>query len=267
MYILNLTGTICAVLLLGVQTGKTVVTTTAQPHWDLASEIAVSRGTSPDAYSLLAQIGLQNHLPIGIALSASPELCSKPFALSSSQGMNMARFIEQFNRQFAGYRMSLSDGVLQIEARPLPSEEAKFLELRLPEFRANSGFMSQQATSLWMQIRAQIAPTEGTAFLGGRSIGSEVLPAIRADNVTVREALDRIIQQGHGGIWVVHEEKFDPHMPDPVELYGYIGEEVVIEHSLRCPVPAKEGGQGEVREEPPATQKLAGSPQRTTEAR
>jgi hypothetical protein len=188
------------------------------------------------ALRTLLEIGVDNHIPIGLVLAAAPDtsICKKPLNLSERE-LKIADLITAID-SLPDYRAYLQDGVLDIVPISPPSNTAMLLDMRLSEFRSSAEPHSIMGSNLWMFIRAVLAPTEGTVGGGLSSTTVERVPGIDVTNQTVKSILNSIVDKGSGGVWILRSstiKNLSSATPKPYEIYGYVGEEQLVQ-SIGC---------------------------------
>jgi hypothetical protein len=82
-----------------------------------------------------------------------------------------------------------------------------------------------------MFIRAVIAPSQGSAFVGGSSTTLETVSGIQVTGQNVTTILNNIVDEGSSAAWVLHSSEINDLSPStklPYEVYGFSGEETLL---------------------------------------
>jgi hypothetical protein len=203
----------------------------------LTSVLKVQKASNGPAFRDLLAIGVDNHIPIGIVLGATPEAGMCEVSLGLSEGsIKVADLITAVQSKLPSYRADLQNGVLNIIPASPSTDTKSLLDMKLSEFRSSPEPHSILGTNLWMFIRAVIAPKEGTAGGGLSPTTVERVPGIDVTNQTVRSILNLIIDKGSGGVWILRSsmiKNLSPTTARPYEIYGYVGEEQFVQ-SIAC---------------------------------
>lgn len=190
--------------------------------------IVVSGSTS--AFETLIHFGIDNQIPLGIVIDQNHRICQFPID-RGTRTMKLSEFVEEFNSKLPGYRAVLQSGILNIYPTELALPTKKLLDLKIPEFHSGPDSHQGLGVNLWMFIRAVIAPSEGSAFVGGDSTTRETVSGIQLNGQTVSAILNHIVDKGGGAAWVLHSsviKGLSPATKQPYEIYGYSGEETLL---------------------------------------
>jgi hypothetical protein len=189
-------------------------------------------------YLGLIEATAANALPLGIVLDASPETgtCSHHFDLPAGD-IPLSSLIRVINSSFPNHRAMLRNGVLEITPWPLPPHVGDFLNLKLDHFRSNADTDEGHSVSLWMWVRAVIAPHEGTAYEGFSSSHPETVQPLELREQSVEAILNDIAGLGKGGLWILRAadlKTLSPSTPIPFMVYDYVGSQPGAQGVLAC---------------------------------
>ncbi len=205
---------------------------------NLDTVIRVQEGSAGSAFTELAAIGFDNHIPIGIVLGGAKgsDICGTTLDLKPGE-MTVAELIATIRARMPGYQADLKRGVLDISPTPLPDHAAAFLGLSIGHFHSDPEPLSLLGRNLWPHIRGVIAPGEGTDMSGLFSLSAERVEGMDVANETVESILNRIVDKGNAGMWILKASKLKALSSEtamPYEIYGYVGEDRSLAVNLTC---------------------------------
>ena len=198
------------------------------------SEIVLS-DMAPSAFRTIIDTALDNAIPIGITLDPKHRLCDAVMNVGRKRE-KLSSFISEVNSAVPGYRSEFRNGVLRVHPIDPSTPTQSFLDLRIPEFHSGSDTHRGLGVNLWMFIRAEIAPGQGTGFVGGSAPVREIVPGIDTKGETVQTILDRIVRKGRGAAWILDASKLrdlSKNTPRPYEIFAYSENAQALRH-LEC---------------------------------
>jgi hypothetical protein len=184
------------------------------------------------AFSDLLALGLHNHLPIGIVVGDGPDLniCRTP--LRFTQGtMTVAELIGAIEVAVPGYQAEIQNGVLDLTPNEPSDNTARFLAMRLTHFEIAPQAHQEMGYMLWGAVYGLLAPSAGRNLSHLRSMSAETVPGIDVSNASVKSILNKIVDEGNGGVWVLRTSPLKTLSADtgnPIEVHGYVGEETLF---------------------------------------
>jgi hypothetical protein len=189
-----------AAVLLGQAVSPERLEPTTARHAAITLETKVQiHGGHGNAFRSLMETGLSNHIPMGVVIGKDQSICKDVLGTELKTG-TVAELIDEIEHDIPGYRAELRQGVLNVEPYTLTASGQRFLTYRLRKFHSGPESMVMMSFNLWMWYRAEIVPEEGQAFAGAISSTADT----------------------------------DLEMRNPYEVYGYVGNEAVIQMSLGC---------------------------------
>lgn len=161
------------------------------------------------AAKAIVQIAIDNHLPLGLVLDKKG-LCEIQLHSPDAATMSAVQLASELNRQLATYDFTWANGSLTGRPRALSQNAADLLGYRIREFKTNNidTHRSMEET-LWMFIRAQLYPDQGTGFMGGVPPNEERVAGFSASDQTVEQILDHIARLGWGAVWIIRTPPTD----------------------------------------------------------
>ena len=199
-------------------------------HPVITPSLPVVVSGSSSAFGTIIDFGIDNKIPLGIVIDRNHRICRYPFD-GGRRTLQLSEFVDELNAKLPGYRAVLQDEILNIYPSELAGPTKNLLELKIPEFHSGPDSHRGLGVNLWMFVRAVIAPSEGSAFVGGDSTTRETVSGIQVNGQTVTAILNRIVDKGSGGAWVLHSSEIkdlSPSTQQPYEVYGYSGEEMLL---------------------------------------
>ena len=140
-------------------------------------------------------------MPLGVIL-ADQRFCEIKVNIKSEKQSALS-ILNQMVSQLDGYKWAIEDGVVVIEPKDITKAASEFLRLVVPRYASPEGKIEAQNMYLWMDVRAILRPSEGTA-LHILSSGADVtLPPIDVKNESIRKNLNRLVLRPPGGAWVL----------------------------------------------------------------
>lgn len=191
-----------------------------------------------NALSSVLRIGVDNQIPLGIVLGGGQldDLCDLNVEWPAGT-TTLRRFVSMINRDMPRYQASWRMGVLVLEPVSLSRDVEQLLGLQLKSFSSPPENFAILGSNLWMNIRSTISPTQGTIGGGFSSTMSETLPEVKMMNKSVESALNTIVNQGSGAVWILHGaevKNLEATTQQPYRIYGYVGESEMIKSRLGC---------------------------------
>lgn len=175
----------------------------------------------------LVEVAQRFNVPMGIEwLDSSPAEAAVPLQLRDT---TVGGLLAQILAQQPGYQFRLDDGVVHVFVEPLADDQCNFLNIRLREFSLEKASMPEARFRLWGAIISQLHPRGGYGGgWGGESMYKDFdVPKISfvGQNLTVRQALNRIVVAQGNALWVVRiraremmeGEPFYVQIPGPSE--------------------------------------------------
>jgi hypothetical protein len=141
----------------------------------------------------------------------------------------VGRLLSQILAQQPGYELRLEDGVVHVFSRSLLEDQCNFLNIRLREFSLEKANMAAARFHLWGAIISHLHPQGGYGGgWGGVSMYKDFDVSritFTCQNVTVRQALSKIVVAQGNALWVVRirerqmmeGEPFYVQIPSPTE--------------------------------------------------
>ncbi|HVC47521.1 MAG TPA: hypothetical protein VND90_09775 [Terracidiphilus sp.] len=196
----------------------------------LNTTVHVLETSAGSAFSDLVAVGLQNHLPIGIVVGEGPDsdICRVPLNFTQ-ETMTVADLIAVIEAGMPGYRAEIQNGVLDIAPKQLPDNTARFLEMRLARFQAAPQTQTVMGFTLWGSIDGILAPRAGRDLNILLSMSAETVPGMDVSNASVKSILNKIVDEGNGGVWVLRTSQLKTLSAEtrmPYDIDGYVGEDL-----------------------------------------
>lgn len=182
----------------------------------------------------LIEVGVQNHLPLAVLLD-DDSLCV-PRQPATNSSLTLKELQRQVQTEVPTYRVEIEANMVSVRPAELTQEMRDVLSLRIPRFKTQPTSAEELGIDLWMNIRAVLVPSQGSAFIGGIQKGSEAIPAMDMSDATVESIMNRIVTRGSGGIWVMYpvSRGWQSHPAEmPFTILSYSGDEVYL-RQLSC---------------------------------
>jgi len=208
--------------------------THARPKPVTSNTILEGWVASDNVLTSLVRVGFSNRVPLGIIIEGD-SLCAYK-AIGNNADTTVGNLIGQLGTQVPGYMGEVRNGTLFIHPTAMKENTLHALDLVIPHFTTGPTNAQAMGVSLWMYIRAVLVPQEGSAFVGGTQRDAETLPSLEASRLTVHDILDRVITQGQGGLWIVHEVPADWQShpkANPFDILSYSGD-YEASKSIKC---------------------------------
>lgn len=161
----------------------------------------VEQVTLVDALLRLAQ---QHHLPLGIEY-VDLEALREPIKLKLTQ-TSIAEALDAIVAQSKGYEWRLSEGVVIVSHVGVPSGRGQnLLDRTLPQFAIPKCTLAEASNLLRMALDRDLHPDiRGWAGSYNPGSGEKLIGPLTLRNVTVREALNRLVHDLKDAAWVIH---------------------------------------------------------------
>lgn len=198
----------------------------ARPEATLDSTVSVGKRPGSDSVlQQLVQIGDRNHLPLGIGIGfdKNSSICRNDWGIPEG-AITLGQLTSVLNRELPGFHVELQNGVLNVIPLSVSPGMTEMLDLKLPEFRSNPETQSMLAISLWLFVRAVIAPQEGTGYVGASSTSEQLVGGMSLKDTTVRQVLNQIVAQADGALWIFRDPnvgRVSPDLQRPYDIYVY----------------------------------------------
>ena len=187
------------------------------------------------AYEALITAVIATNIPLGVVLGNDRTLCSASIPQAAVRSIfSLGQLIATFNDNARGYHASLTDRVLDIVPTAEESGSNDMLNLKVGSFASPPSTMGRLAIRLWFAIQAVLHPEQGSAFAGSLSPAAEEIPALTLDGRTVKEILNKVVQEGHGGVWVYQSNNPSSSTTIPFQIRSYVGEKELIQRLAKC---------------------------------
>lgn len=208
----------------------------AQTHTTLESSTAKLVVPTPNgiAADVLISIATANHIPLGI-VSQSRSLCETSIRSSLKGDVVISDVVSELNKEVPSYHFAWESNTLIARPRMLSASTENLLAYRLREFKTNSKDTHLgMVESLWIFIRGQLYPDQGTGFVGGSPANEEMLSGFTVYDQTVEQILDQIVHLGSGGAWLIKASPNDWRTSRrmPFRAFGYIGDSDTLAHTI-----------------------------------
>jgi hypothetical protein len=167
----------------------------------LERSISSFHSANESAVTAILRFGRENHIPLGIVLSE--RLCSTSFADLKIDHASGREALDRLAASIPAYSWHLQWGTVDFVPSDMPAATDQFLSLRVSPYSVPRDTLQAQAAYEWMNIRASLRPTEGTAFSVLSSADSAKWPALSMGPGTVDEVLDRLVGREPGGAWLL----------------------------------------------------------------
>ncbi len=167
------------------------------------SEYSLSASGLADA---LTRVANQFRLPMGIEWVRN-ETALRNLNLAWKQDTVRA-ILSSVTRAYPGYAFRIERGVVHVFRRDLVNEKQNFLNLKVPEsFEArdeSGGFANQQLLYVVQNMVTPRSLPPGAGVGGDYATGMEEKPlTLQLGGVTVREALEILVEASEHKVWVV----------------------------------------------------------------
>lgn len=162
-------------------------------------------------YSLMAgsllqalhRVATDFKLPMGVEWMRDNDSL-KPVRLSWT-GTSVKNVIERVVAEYPAYRISTDRSIIHVFRDDIRSDPTNPLELRLGPLEINEELSTASGLQLRSRVARLLRPSlsggEGGSIAGG--IGGDRLVSFKANNPTLREALDGFAVSASGVMWVV----------------------------------------------------------------
>jgi hypothetical protein len=164
----------------------------------------------------LLQLGQQQKIPLGIEYIDSKAV-TDPISLDTRPA-TIAQVLDAILAQQPGYAWSVQDGVIVITHKDVPNGGRNLLNIVLPDFAIPRLHRVDAGLSLQMALDKELHPeVQGWAGDYPGEIPAVEIGPFSMHDVTVREALNRIVSEAGGAAWVV---QVPPGNLDKLPSYG-----------------------------------------------
>ena len=157
------------------------------------------------ALESILRLGAETKVPLGVVRS-DDSLCQIRVSLSADKESALSIT----NRLTAGtaYQPVVRDGTLVIEPKTMPPNTAKLLNMVVERYTAPPSTTEGLGLFLWRDVYASLHPAESTLVHYLSSPDAVQIAPFEMRNATVQQILNRIVNEGMGGEWVL------PPIPD-----------------------------------------------------
>jgi hypothetical protein len=159
------------------------------------------RSTNERVVPALLRFGRESHIPLGIVLSK--RLCLASFTELRIEHASGGQALDQLAASMPSYGWHLGQGTADFTPSDMSPAIDQFLSLRVNPYSVPRDTLQAQAAYEWMNIKASLRPTEGTAFSVLSSADSTKWPALSLGPERVGEVLDRLVGRDPGGAWLL----------------------------------------------------------------
>lgn len=159
------------------------------------------RSINESAVSAILRFGREARIPLGIVLNR--QLCSASFGDVEIDRAPGRAVLDRIGEAMPAYHWRLEHGTVVFVPFDMPAAADQFLSVPVSPYSVPDGTLQAQAAYEWMNIRASLRPTEGTAFDVLSSAKSTRWPPLRLGRASVREVLDRLVGRDPGGAWIL----------------------------------------------------------------
>jgi len=150
------------------------------------------------------ELGRHEQIPLGIEY-IDREVVGKP--VSVAVGRSTVRdILDMFVPVGRGYLYRVQNGVVVVTQKNVPAGKKNILNTILSEFAVNRTDLQQASSLLWMTLYKTLYPVPGPhGFVGTRRPGNpeNIVGPFSLHNVTVREALNRLVSERKNAAWIV----------------------------------------------------------------
>lgn len=154
----------------------------------------------------LARVATQFQLPMGVQWSENSETLRK--VSSTWSDVDAQQIIQELVNVHPGYEFDVSDGVVHVFPAWTKSSQQDFVHLKLEKFVVDNQVPEAATHQLRDLIKLTVSPrhsqagAHGTIFSQAADVGEQEI-SFRVQNVTVRDALDKIALASDRKIWAV----------------------------------------------------------------
>jgi hypothetical protein len=156
----------------------------------------------------LAKVAAKFQIPIGVQWSENSDTKRKVYA--SWANVDAQQVIQQLVRAHPGYRLEVSGGVVHVFPDWTISNRHDFVNLKVSKFIVRDQVPEIASHQLRDLVKLNVSPSPlpkpgvagGTGYSQGADVGEQNI-GLRLQNVTVRDALDKIALASDRKIWVV----------------------------------------------------------------
>jgi hypothetical protein len=199
----KLTAAFVAILFSGVALAQN----TAQHARPYDTAIAHFESHGETSLEALLRLGMESKVALGIVRTDN-RLCknAEDVTVDNQPVLNT---VNSLLKSINGYQAAVRDGVIIIEPGAAPLNSAQILNLLIERYIAPPGSTMQELGAyLWQSVYNLFHPTEGTMMEILSGTNPIPIPPFEMHNATVEQILNRIVNEGGGGVWVL------PPIPD-----------------------------------------------------
>ncbi len=192
--------------------------------------VTVLADPSSSSLESLASAAASAALPLGIVVVKDEVStgCVGPSKIPAGR-YTVSELAEVLNKVLPDYVATEQSGVLRVEPRVPSSALYDLLHMSFRGFQPPAGTATSLASSLWFHVRAQIAPSRGTAITGFVPSNESMISGLDLHNVTFGSVLDSIVRSdAKGGFWLVQGDRIkvlDVSTPKAFTAFSYQAQE------------------------------------------
>ncbi|MGA8438741.1 MAG: hypothetical protein WB762_29525 [Candidatus Sulfotelmatobacter sp.] len=163
--------------------------------------VASFNAVDEPAVPAILRFGRELSIPLGIVLDK--QLSSASFKEIRIEHAPVKVALDQLSSALPSYRWSLEHGTVVFAPLDAPAATARFLSWAVSAYGVPEDTLDAQTAYEWLNIRASLRPSEGTAFSVLSSAKSRKWPPLSLGPATVEEVLDRLVGRNPGGAWIL----------------------------------------------------------------
>ncbi len=176
----------------------------------LSKEINVFDSKKTRLPEQLVELARGYHIPMGIEAIYDPD--AKPSPPIHLEKATLEEVLSRIVQQNPGYSWQATEGVVHVFSESVVSDPKNFLNLRIPEFKAERESLLFASGLLKLKIEMYLHPERFThGYGGGSGYGLDPTSGFDVPNITldsqylsIREILNRLILLNGNALWVVN---------------------------------------------------------------
>jgi hypothetical protein len=150
---------------------------------------------------VLIQLGVQQHIAIGIVLDANRTLCKQDKTVVEQKipiGNLITNLLSGSNSKW-----SITGGVIVVKPADVPIPLKEILMMRFDRFTSIATTMQGMGIVLCGYIYGRLHPTAGYAGDILSSPNAERIPPFTLVDISAEQVLNHIVSHGHRGAWIL----------------------------------------------------------------
>jgi hypothetical protein len=201
---------------------------------DIKKYISIAK-PSQSALQLLIQVGLQEHIPLGIVLDGTGKLCTLPKGMTTKD-VTVEQLLNTLLSD-SSYIWLVKDGVIEVAPKQMPKSAQQVLDIRFDRFSSMKTTIQGMGNVLVDRISSHFHPGQGFAGFIVSSPDAEKVPDFTLSNASTEQILSHLVSLGNKGIWILSPPAEPSKQTyDQLNTYGYKDDAWALGH-VPCPGP------------------------------